>query len=81
MEFILVVLAILVVTGLVAAVIASRPRGKGGTDLEPPPSPPLSRPGRPSGRRERGRSVPSAEELDRQAAEVVAEAEALLAGA
>ena len=83
MEFLLIVFAMLVVTGLVAALIASRPSRKGGTDLEPPPSKPSKarpRQAGPQGRRDRGRAIPSAEELDRQAAEVVAEAEALLAG-
>ncbi len=80
MEFVLLLVATLVVTGLVAAFIASRPR-KSKTDLEPPPASPLppSPPKPPSGPR-RGR-IPPAEELDRQAAEVVAEAEALLAAA
>ncbi|MFP5318330.1 MAG: signal recognition particle-docking protein FtsY [Acidimicrobiia bacterium] len=81
MEFVLVVLGMLVVTGLVAALIASRPRRKGGADLEPPPSPRLAKPSGPAAKRDRGRAIPSQEELDRQAAEVVAEAEALLAGA
>ena len=80
MEFVLVLVGLLVVTGLVAALVASRPRRKGGTDLEPPPSPPLPPPSGPAVKRDRGRTIPSAEELDRQAAEVVAEAEALLAG-
>ena len=83
MEFFLVVLAILVVTGALAAVIAARPRRRH-ADLEPPPVSPLPPPAEeeaPPKRPERPRDVPSAEELDRQAAEVVAEAEALLAAA
>jgi fused signal recognition particle receptor len=83
MEFFLVILGIFAVTALLAAVIAAR-QTKRGTDLEPPPASPLP-PATPveeapPTRRER-RARPSQEELDRQAAELVAEAEALLAGA
>jgi fused signal recognition particle receptor len=100
MEFAVIVIALLVGTGLLAAAIAARPRRRRrrGLDLEPPPSrrrplprrdrPPSDRaPQRPAQDRaapppRRARpKVPSQEELDRQAAEVVAEAEALLAGA
>ena len=83
MEIVLILLAFLAVTGIVAAVIAARPR-RPGTDLEPPPASPLpgpeAPPEKPARPKERGRTIPSAEELERQAAEVVAEAEALLAG-
>jgi fused signal recognition particle receptor len=84
MEIVLIVFAVLVVTGMAAAVIAARPR-RPGAELEPPPASPLPPPSPPGEKgaarpKERGR-IPSAEELERQAAEVVAEAEALLAGA
>ena len=78
MEFVLLVVVTLAVTGIVAAFLASRPR-RSKTDLEPPPASPLP-PSPPKPPPRRGR-IPSAEELDRQAAEVVAEAEALLAAA
>ena len=82
MEFVLGVLALLVVTGVVAAFIASRPRR--GSDLDPPPSPPRLSKGKaksesaPAPPKKR-RKIPSEEELTRQAAELVAEAEAVLA--
>jgi fused signal recognition particle receptor len=84
MEIVVIALAVLLVTGLAAAAIAVRPRRRR-PELEPPPAPPLppppaaAPPSRPP--RDRGKTIPPAEELDRQAAEVVAEAEALLAGA
>ena len=81
MEFVLLVVATLMITGLVAAFVASRPR-RAKTDLEPPPASPLPPPSpRPPVERPKRGRIPSAEELDRQAAEVVAEAEALLAAA
>ena len=80
MEVVLLLVALLAVTGLVAAFVASRPR-RSKTDLEPPPaSPPTKPPSKTPSPPRKGR-IPSAEELDRQAAEVVAEAEALLAAA
>jgi fused signal recognition particle receptor len=86
MEIVLGLLAVLVVSGLVAAFIAARPRRRD-AGLEAPPSPPLppssaaappapSKPAKP-----KRPTIPSEEELARQAAEVVAEAEAVLAGA
>ena len=45
MEIVLGLLAVLVVSGLVAAFIASRPRRRG-TDLEPPPAAPTPEPPR-----------------------------------
>ena len=84
MEIVLVLLAVLAVTGIAAAVIAARPR-RPDADLEPPPAsplpPPEAPPKKPAAPKGKGRTIPSAEELERQAAEVVAEAEALLAGA
>ena len=80
MEVVLILLGVLVVTGIVAAVIAARPRPSD-TDLEPPPASPLPPPTAPPKKPKGRRPAPSAEELERQAAEVVAEAEALLAGA
>ncbi len=78
MEIILGVLALLVVTGIVAAFIAARPRR--GSDLDPPPAP--LRPGDETKAPPRKkRRIPSEEELDRQARELVAEAEAVLAAA
>ncbi len=77
MEIVLILLAFLAVTGIIAAVIAARPR-RPDADLEPPPASPLPSPEAPP--KDRDRTIPSAEELERQAAEVVAEAEALLAG-
>jgi len=78
MELVLGVLAVLVVTGIVAAFLAARPRR--GSDLDPPPESLL-----PSGAAEapprKRRRIPSEEELDRQARELVAEAEAVLAAA
>jgi fused signal recognition particle receptor len=83
MEIVLIVLAVVLVTGLAAAAIAARPRRRG-AELEPPPPPPRppappppATPPRPP----RDRKIPPPEELDRQAAEVVAEAERLLAAA
>ena len=76
MEIVLGLLAFLVVTGVIAAFIAARPR-RPDADLEPPPASPLPPPQAPPKRR----PIPKEEELDRQAAELVAEAEALLAEA
>ncbi len=77
-------LAVLVVSGLVAAFIAARPR-RPGAELEPPPPSPLPPPSAttapPKQPRSKRTAIPSEEELARQAAEVVAEAEAVLAGA
>ncbi|HVL06608.1 MAG TPA: signal recognition particle-docking protein FtsY [Acidimicrobiales bacterium] len=86
MEIALGLLAVLVVSGLVAAFIAARPRRRD-VELEPPPAAPLPPPTEsgapPAPKREKPKrpSIPSEEELARQAAEVVAEAEAVLAGA
>src|SRR6476646_5121847 len=85
MEIVLGLLAVLVVSGLVAAFIAARPRRRH-TELEPPSASPVPPPAAappapvkpPKAKRP---SIPSEEELARQAAEVVAEAEAVLAGA
>jgi fused signal recognition particle receptor len=87
MEIVLGLLAVLVVSGLVAAFIAARPRRRN-AELEPPSAPPLppkaengaasAPPKQPKAKRPQ---IPSEEELARQAAEVVAEAEAVLAGA
>ncbi|MFN2504588.1 MAG: signal recognition particle-docking protein FtsY [Acidimicrobiales bacterium] len=77
MEIVLVVLAVLAVTGVLAALIAARPR-RPSADLEPPPASPLPPPTE-APKTEPTRSIPTAKELERQAAEVVAEAEALLA--
>jgi fused signal recognition particle receptor len=82
MEIVLGLLAVLVVSGLVAAFVAARPRRRN-TELEPPTAPPLpppeaKAPSKPP--KTRRPSIPSEEELARQAAEVVAEAEAVLAG-
>ena len=76
MEIVLLLVGVLVVASVVAAAVATRTRRRGG-DLEPPPAPPAVAPPAPPTRR-RG---PTPEEVDRQAAEVVAEAEALLAEA
>jgi fused signal recognition particle receptor len=87
MEIVLGLLAVLVVSGLVAAFIASRPRRHRDAELEPPSAPPLppsasSAPPAPTKPPKAKRpQIPSEEELARQAAEVVAEAEAVLAGA
>ena len=83
MEIVLGLLAVLVVSGLVAAFIASRPRRRD-AELEPPPASPLPPPsasGAPPAPKEKPKrpAIPSEEELARQAAEVVAEAEAVLA--
>ncbi len=78
MEIVLGVFALLVVTGLVAALVAARPRRR--SDLDPPPAsglPPAATEAPPK----RRRRIPSEEELDRQARELVAEAEAVLAAA
>ncbi|MEA2828940.1 MAG: fused signal recognition particle receptor [Actinomycetota bacterium] len=75
MEIVLGVLALLVVTGVVAAVLAARPRR--GSDLDPPPASLL--PGATEAPPKKRRKIPSEEELNRQAAELVAEAEAVLA--
>ncbi len=87
MEIVLGLLAVLVVSGLVAAFIAARPRRRN-AELEPPSAPPLppkaengSAPAAPKPAKARRPQIPSEEELARQAAEVVAEAEAVLAGA
>ena len=86
MEIVLGLLAVLVVSGLVAAFIAARPRRRN-TELEPPSAPPLppskvaDAPPAPKPTKAKRPSIPSEEELARQAAEVVAEAEAVLAGA
>jgi fused signal recognition particle receptor len=86
MEIVLGLLAVLVVSGLVAAFIAARPRRRD-AELEPPPASPLPPPtasgAPPAPKKEKPKrpSIPSEEELARQAAEVVAEAEAVLAGA
>jgi fused signal recognition particle receptor len=87
MEIVLVLLAVLVAVAVTAVVVAARPgrRRRGG--LEPPPAPPSSPPTRPpratrpKEAAEHPAAIPTDEELARQAAEVVAEAEALLAGA
>jgi fused signal recognition particle receptor len=83
MEIVLGALAVLLVTGLVAAVVASRGvRRRRDDTLDPPTAPPLTpkasaaTPEAPPKPRPSRRPTP--EELDRQAAEVVAEAEALL---
>jgi fused signal recognition particle receptor len=82
------VLVLLGITAIVAAFVASRPKGTE-SDLDPPPpkavkglrgskgpkTPPETPP------KAKRRKIPSDEELARQAAEVVAEAEALLAAA
>ena len=86
MEIVLGLLAVLVVSGLVAAFIAARPRRRD-TDLESPSAPPLppfraaEAPPAPKPTKAKRPSIPSEEDLARQAAEVVAEAEAVLAGA
>ncbi|HEV3496442.1 MAG TPA: signal recognition particle receptor subunit alpha, partial [Actinomycetes bacterium] len=86
MEIVLGLVAVLVVSGLLAAFIAARPRRRD-TGLEPPPAAPLpppkaavSPPAQKPPKTKRP-PIPSEEELARQAAEVVAEAEAVLAGA
>jgi fused signal recognition particle receptor len=78
MEIFLGILALLAVTGVVAAfVVVRRPR-RGGDEVDLPPASPLPPPSPPPPTRRRGATP---EELERQAAEVVAEAEALLAQA
>jgi len=83
MEIVLGALALLLVTGLVAAVVASRGlRRRRDDTLDPPAAPPLSpkasAPSTEAPPKPRPSRRPTPEELDRQAAEVVAEAEALL---
>jgi fused signal recognition particle receptor len=78
MEVVLVLLAVLAVTGVVAAVVALRRPRRGGDEVDLPPASPLLPPAAPPPTRRRGATP---EELERQAAEVVAEAEALLAEA
>jgi fused signal recognition particle receptor len=84
MEIVLGLLAVLVVSGLVAAFVAARPRRRA-AELEPPPAaPPLAPPeakAPPKAPKAKRPAIPTEEELARQAAEVVAEAEAVLAGA
>jgi fused signal recognition particle receptor len=77
MEIVLGLLALLAVTGAIAAFIAARPRHRD-VELEPPPASPLPTEAPPKPKR---RSIPSEEELERQARELVAEAEAMLAEA
>ncbi|MEA2685169.1 MAG: fused signal recognition particle receptor [Actinomycetota bacterium] len=79
MEIVLGLVALLVVTGTIAALIAARPRRK--SDLDPPPASVLPPPTAPEAPPKKRRRIPSEEELDRQAAELVAEAEAVLAAA
>jgi len=88
MEIVLVALAVLIVAGIVATVVATRGlrslRGRHDDTLDPPAAPPVA-PKSPKAAtsappRQRTPGGPTQEELDRQAAEVVAEAEALLAG-
>ncbi len=86
MEIVLGALAILIVAGVVATVVATRGIRSSRRDdtLDPPPAPP--RVPKASGAGEappkpRPSRKPTPEELDRQAAEVVAEAEALLSEA
>jgi len=84
MEIVLGALAVLLVTGLVAAAVASRGlRRRRDDTLDPPAAPPLTpkasaRPSTEAPPKPRPSRRPTPEELDRQAAEVVAEAEALL---
>ncbi len=87
MEIVLGLLAVLVVSGLVAAFIAARPRRRN-AELEPPSAallPPKASngaaPAPPKPPKAKRPQIPSEDELARQAAEVVAEAEAVLAGA
>ena len=79
MEIFVGILAVLAVTGLMAAVITVRRSRRGGDEVDLPPASPLPPPpAAPPPTRRRGATP---EELERQAAEVVAEAEALLAQA
>jgi fused signal recognition particle receptor len=84
MEIVLGLLAVLVVSGLVAAFVAARPKRRN-AELEPPPvaapvpPPEAKAPAKPP--KAKRPTIPTEEELARQAAEVVAEAEAVLAGA
>ncbi|HEX3623482.1 MAG TPA: signal recognition particle-docking protein FtsY [Acidimicrobiales bacterium] len=85
MEIVLGLVAVLVLSALVAAFVAARPRRRA-TDLEPPAAPPLAPPeaappAPPKAPKAKRPAIPSEDELARQAAEVVAEAEAVLAGA
>src|SRR5436305_4295244 len=84
MEIVLGLLAVLVVSGLVAAFVAARPRRRN-AELEPPPAapplPPAEAKAPPKPPKAKRPTIPTEEELARQAAEVVAEAEAVLAGA
>jgi fused signal recognition particle receptor len=85
MEIVLGLLAVLVLSGLVAAFIAARPRHRD-AELEPPlpsPLPPPEAAPPPPGKPPKAKrtAIPTEDELARQAAEVVAEAEAVLAGA
>jgi fused signal recognition particle receptor len=78
MEILLGALAILIVIGAVATFVVTRALRRPHGDLDPPPAPPLAPPAPPPTRPPRRRG-PTPEEVERQAAEVVAEAEALLA--
>jgi len=83
MEIVLGALAVLIVTAMVAAIVASRGlRRRRDDTIDPPAAPPLTPKASGSSSeappKPRPSRRPSAEELDRQAAEVVAEAEALL---
>jgi fused signal recognition particle receptor len=73
---VLLLLGVLALGGVVAAFVAVRAPRRRGRDLEPPPAAPVAPPAPPTRRR-----GPTPEEVERQAAEVVAEAEALLAEA
>ncbi|MGI9034272.1 MAG: signal recognition particle-docking protein FtsY [Acidimicrobiales bacterium] len=77
MELVLGGLAVLIVVGAVATFIVTRAIHRPGGDLDPPPATPLAPPSAPP--RPVRRRAPTPEEVERQAAEVVAEAEALLA--
>jgi len=79
MEIVIGIVVLVLVTGLVAAVIATRLSRRGGDELDLPPAPPVAPPPHTPPPPTRRRPAASPEELDRQAAEVVAEAEAVLA--
>src|SRR5438270_5125211 len=89
MVIVFAAVAVLLFTALLAAVIATRWPGRRPDELEPPPAPSSERPVAPPPGEERPavappetRSRPPAgAEIDRQAAELVAEAEAMLAQA
>ena len=86
MEIVLGALAILIVAGVVATVVATRGIRSSRRDdtLDPPPAPPRAPKASGAGEappKPRPSRKPTPEELDRQAAEVVAEAEALLSEA